>query len=102
MLLVSGATHAGMMGHGMMKSGSSGNSEQSPATLEASVRKGYDFTRAYCSQCHTPPDPERHTASEWPRVITRMEHYMRQQGQAHPNADARQEILKYLTRYASR
>lgn len=25
-----------------------------------------------CSQCHALPDPQRHTAAEWPRVVERM------------------------------
>jgi mono/diheme cytochrome c family protein len=29
-----------------------------------------------CSQCHVPPDPERHTAREWPRVVERMQRNM--------------------------
>ena len=30
-----------------------------------------------CSQCHVLPDPKRHTAREWPRVVERMQHNMR-------------------------
>ena len=30
-----------------------------------------------CSQCHVLPDPRRHTAREWPRVVERMQHNMR-------------------------
>jgi hypothetical protein len=29
-----------------------------------------------CSQCHTLPDPARHTAAEWPQVVERMQRYM--------------------------
>ncbi len=29
-----------------------------------------------CSQCHVLPDPKRHTAREWPRVVERMRHNM--------------------------
>lgn len=29
-----------------------------------------------CSQCHVPPDPKRHTAREWPRVVERMQRNM--------------------------
>ena len=29
--------------------------------------------RLACSQCHVLPDPKRHTAAEWPRVVARMQ-----------------------------
>jgi cytochrome c5 len=29
-----------------------------------------------CSQCHALPDPRRHTAREWPRVVERMKRHM--------------------------
>lgn len=32
--------------------------------------------RLACNQCHVLPDPKRHTAEEWPRVISRMRQNM--------------------------
>lgn len=32
--------------------------------------------RLACQQCHTLPDPQRHTAIEWPAVVARMEKNM--------------------------
>jgi cytochrome c2 len=32
--------------------------------------------RLACKQCHTLPDPRRHTAQEWPRVVARMQENM--------------------------
>ena len=32
--------------------------------------------RLACSQCHVLPDPGRHTAAEWPRVVARMQENM--------------------------
>ena len=32
--------------------------------------------RLACSQCHVLPDPQRHTAQEWPRVVARMQENM--------------------------
>lgn len=29
-----------------------------------------------CSQCHALPDPQRHTAGEWPQVVRRMQEHM--------------------------
>src|SRR5260370_39374681 len=37
--------------------------------------EGQSFKLA-CQQCHVLPDPRRHTASEWPAVVTRMEKNM--------------------------
>ncbi len=37
--------------------------------------EGRSFKLA-CRQCHVLPDPRRHTASEWPAVVTRMEKNM--------------------------
>lgn len=33
--------------------------------------------RLACSQCHTLPDPKRHTAAEWRAVVTRMQENMK-------------------------
>lgn len=35
-----------------------------------------DAFRIACQQCHVLPDPRRHTASEWPAVVARMERNM--------------------------
>jgi hypothetical protein len=32
--------------------------------------------RLACNQCHVLPDPKRHTAAEWPRVVARMRENM--------------------------
>ena len=32
--------------------------------------------RLACKQCHVLPDPQRHTAAEWPAVVSRMEQNM--------------------------
>jgi hypothetical protein len=32
--------------------------------------------RLACNQCHVLPDPQRHTAQEWPRVVARMQENM--------------------------
>ena len=32
--------------------------------------------RVACNQCHVLPDPKRHTADEWPRVVARMQENM--------------------------
>ena len=42
---------------------------------EVNQRSGEAF-RLACNQCHVLPDPKRHTAEEWPRVVARMQENM--------------------------
>jgi cytochrome c5 len=42
---------------------------------EVNRRSGEAF-RLACNQCHVLPDPKRHTAAEWPRVVARMQENM--------------------------
>lgn len=58
-----------------------------------------------CSQCHTAPDPRRHTANEWPLVVERMRRNMRWANRitgdpalhTSPELDTR-EIVRFLQR----
>ena len=65
--------------------------------------------RLACQQCHVLPDPRRHTASEWPAVVARMQQNMewmnRVVGNRHPPDEPQlrvEEIDAYLKRYARR
>ena len=49
--------------------------EIDPAHPALRTRAGEMFSIA-CSQCHALPDPQRHTAREWPRVVQRMRGHM--------------------------
>jgi hypothetical protein len=42
---------------------------------EVNQPEGQSFKLA-CQQCHVLPDPQRHTAAEWPAVVARMEKNM--------------------------
>jgi len=42
---------------------------------EVNRRSGEAF-RLACNQCHVLPDPKRHTADEWPKVVARMQENM--------------------------
>ena len=37
---------------------------------------GADAFRVACGQCHALPDPQMHTAKEWPAVVERMQKNM--------------------------
>ncbi|MGB7541638.1 MAG: hypothetical protein WA373_05110 [Burkholderiales bacterium] len=70
--------------------------------------EGQSF-RLACQQCHTLPDPRRHTAAEWPAVVARMEKNMawmnRVVGNQHDPGEPQlrvEEINAFLIRYARR
>ena len=68
--------------------------------------EGQSFKLA-CQQCHVLPDPQRHTASEWPAVVARMEKNMEWMNRVvgnRPEPDEPQlkieEITAFLVKYA--
>jgi mono/diheme cytochrome c family protein len=52
-----------------------GQGEMDPMHPALKTEAGQMFTIA-CTQCHGLPDPKRHTAREWPRVVERMKRHM--------------------------
>lgn len=66
--------------------------------------EGRAFSDA-CDQCHTLPDPKRHTADEWPKIIERMQKNLRWVGVVSASGNARnlrrlkvEEITTFLRR----
>ena len=65
--------------------------------------------RLACQQCHVLPDPQRHTAKEWPEVVGRMERNMEwmnrvvgsKPGRSEPQLHVEQ-INAFLAKYARR
>lgn len=60
-----------------------------------------------CSQCHALPDPQRHTAREWPAVVQRMKQHLSWTSIVVGAAGLRTEpvlrtgeIIRFLQRYA--
>lgn len=108
-----------MMGHGMM-SGMMGIDAPSEAELrtimaylQKHAQKPLDPTkypeleqptgeafRAVCSQCHALPDPEQHTAQEWPAVVTRMKRHMTATGKSVPDETTIQGIIAFLQQHS--
>lgn len=72
------------------------------------TRAGQMFSLA-CTQCHALPDPQRHTAREWPAVVKRMQGHMRWANtvvgdaalRTNPELDTA-EIIRLLQRHARR
>lgn len=52
-----------------------GQREISPAHPALKTHAGQIYSLA-CSQCHALPDPQRHTARQWPAVVERMKEHM--------------------------
>ena len=52
-----------------------GQREMDPMNPALKSEAGEMFTIA-CTQCHGLPDPQRHTAREWPSVVQRMKRHM--------------------------
>lgn len=62
-----------------------------------------------CSQCHALPDPQRHTADEWPEVVARMKQHLSWTNTVVGSPELKtvpelktDEIVKLLQRYARR
>jgi hypothetical protein len=73
---------------------------------EVNQPEGQSFKLA-CQQCHVLPDPQRHTATEWPAVVARMEKNMewmnRVVGNHHPPDEPQlriEEINAFLVKRA--
>jgi hypothetical protein len=73
---------------------------------EINQPEGQSFKLA-CQQCHVLPDPKRHSAEEWPAVVSRMEKNMewmnRVVGNIHPPGEPQlkiEEINAFLQRHA--
>jgi hypothetical protein len=72
------------------------------------TRAGGIFALA-CSQCHALPDPQRHTAREWPDVVARMKQHLAWTNRVVGSPELKtvpelktDEIVKLLQNYARR
>ena len=80
-----------------------------PARYPEVNRPSGEAFRVACSQCHVLPDPQRHTAEEWPRVVARMQENMEWMNRvvgSQPTPGELQlrveEINAFLVKYARR
>lgn len=74
---------------------------------EADRTQAWQSYTLACAQCHTVPDPQRHTRNEWPAVVARMEKNMQWMNRvvgSKPNPAepryATADIVAYLQRHA--
>lgn len=83
-----------------------GQKEMDPADPALKTEAGRIFSIA-CTQCHALPDPQRHTAREWPAVVQRMKRHITWANtvvgpdylKTTPVLDTR-EIIRFLQRHA--
>jgi len=108
LLLFAFALLAGCDGHGMGNSGgmmgsmagsmmNNANISSTPPVTETDKRytQGFQKAEKVCSQCHALPNPNLHTAEEWPGVIARMKVNMKNFHKTVPSATDLQSITAY-------
>lgn len=66
---------------------------------DLNTRAGQAFS-TICAQCHARPDPEQHTAQEWPSVVVRMRGNMAAMGKIIPDETTTAEIIDFLRRHS--
>ena len=54
-----------------------------------------------CARCHALPDPQQHTAEDWPAVVARMQQNMLTMGKPVPDEKTLGEIIGFLQRNAN-
>lgn len=76
-------------------------------TLPDRDSPGAELVANICSQCHSPPSPSLHTATEWSAVTARMRQHMQDQNSAAgggvriPSPSELDEITRYLEGHAA-
>jgi hypothetical protein len=68
--------------------------------IEPSEAPGPTLFRQVCSGCHQPPDPQSHTAAEWPGVVERMQRHAESMAKPEITNDHRDAILLFLSEHA--
>lgn len=72
----------------------------SPDELLAPNSEGAVLFSERCSQCHSLPNPNLHTAEEWPAVVGRMQVNMKSMGRTVITEDEKKIIVGYLVNNA--
>lgn len=79
--------------------------DQARSALPDATSQGARLEDVYCSQCHAPPSPSLHTATEWSAVASRMRGHMQDAGSAGqgvkiPTESEFDTIVDYLGKHA--
>lgn len=72
------------------------------SALPSPESPGARLFESTCSQCHALPDPNLHTADEWPEVVERMRANMQSMNRRVITENEKKEIVGYLMNYAKK
>lgn len=61
---------------------------------------GEKVLRKYCSDCHAPPQPNTHTAAEWPNIILRMQQHRISKALIPMSEEQRRLLVAYMQKNA--
>ncbi len=56
--------------------------------------------KSTCSFCHALPDPQSHTANEWPRIVLRMQNNIRTARKTPPDSQTTELVVSYLQQHS--
>jgi len=104
LLLATYAQSSDMRQGGMMGSGTIGESqgeEQPVQNTNIKYKKGYAQAQSTCSQCHAVPRTGKHSSSQWPNVISRMEGYIEAYNKIMPSKPELKSIINYYVANSS-
>jgi hypothetical protein len=93
-----GIAEAGMGSGGMMSGGMMGVPIQGEAPVvekNGALAKGYEQAKITCTQCHALPNPNLHTAEDWPAVFDRMKKHIAEFKKVNPNEAQWKSIVNY-------
>jgi len=86
------------LGTGCSKSGPQAGEVAMASTAQDSSTS--PLLRKWCSDCHAPPKPTAHKASEWPSVVAQMQMHRTVNGFSKINDQDLETLLKYLEDHA--
>lgn len=95
-----GGYGGGMMGGYRPGPGSGYEENRQQAYPDLNSRAGRIFGQT-CSQCHALPDPQQHSAGQWPSVVARMEQHMRERNLPFPGENAIRDIDAFLEQHTN-
>jgi mono/diheme cytochrome c family protein len=70
--------------------------------LPSARTEGAMLFAATCSRCHALPNPNLHTAQQWPAVVAKMQGFMKAMGKPGITSQEKAKIVGYLAQHAKR
>lgn len=94
---------AGLVGSAVLLMSACGSNEMpqsKPTPIPEMESAGGQLMKEHCANCHAPPQPNTHTADEWPNVIYRMSEKLRLKGYPPMSQEEIQTLVTYLQKHA--